>query len=233
MIITIDGPAASGKSTVARAVAQALHSYYLCSGLLFRAVAYILMRDMHYTIETITKPLSDHVDEIINSALLEYRYDMAKEYIFFKNVNITPELKNSIIDKAASLLSTNTYVRKLLVEYQRDISRNKSIVVDGRDTGSVVFPYADYKFFLTAELQERASRWQKDQEKRGSLFTLSQAVKAVNDRDLRDSQRIDAPLIMPQDGIIIDSTHLSAAQVVDQIVNIVKERHVVKQSGGC
>jgi CMP/dCMP kinase len=221
MIITIDGPAASGKSTVARAVAQELQSYYLSSGLLFRAVAYLLIRDMHYTVETISAPSSEHVDRIINSALLEYQYKAGKEHVLFKNVDITPELKNSIIDQAASLLSTHTYVRTLLVAYQRDLARDKSIVVDGRDTGSVVFPYADYKFFLTADLQERASRWQKDQEKRGSSFTLSQAVKAVNDRDLRDSQRTDAPLVMPQGAIVIDSTNLSVAQVVDQIVNVV------------
>lgn len=218
MIITIDGPTASGKSTVARAVAHRLSIYYLCSGLLFRGLAYILLRDKKYTLETIALCKRSDAVLMLNPLLFEYDYQDGKERIIFNSNDITPQLKNSVIDQASSLLSTNAYVRPLLIEYQRNIAERRSLVADGRDTGSVVFPQADYKFFLTASLQKRASRWQKDQEKRGTVFTLQQAIDKVNERDMRDSQRAIAPLVVPQDAIVIDSTNLSVEDVVNKIM---------------
>lgn len=218
MIITIDGPTASGKSTVARAVAHKLSIYYLCSGLLFRGLAYILLHQKKYTLDTIQLVSKNDIMAIMDPTLFEYRYKNGKEQILFDGHDITRELKNSIIDKASSLLSINHEVRTILVEYQRFLAQKKSVVVDGRDTGSIVFPDAEYKFFLTASLEERGARWQKDQKKRNAMFTLEQAIDKVNERDIRDAQRAIAPLIVPHNAIIIDSTELSIDDVVNSIM---------------
>lgn len=224
MIITIDGPAASGKSTVAREIASKLNVYYLCSGLMFRGLAYVLLNYKNYTLAAISKPDQKDIDCVLNSSLFEYQYVNEKEIIIFNGVNVTSELKKSDIDKAASIISTDFYVRQKLLEYQRALAQTRSIVADGRDTGSVVFPFAEHKFFITATLEERARRWRFDQEKRGILFTDEQARAAIKERDTRDSSRAVDPLIVPEGAIVIDSTDLSKDDVIALILKCVTQK---------
>lgn len=223
MIITIDGPTASGKSTVARAVALKLQSYYIYSGLLFRALAYLLIKNKGYSIQALACPLSVDVQEIFDPMHFEYQYHDGKEQIIFDGVNITDHLKHSDIDRGASIVSTNSFVRDALLALQRHIARTQSVVVDGRDTGSVVFPHAEYKFFITASLKERARRWRLDQAKRGMVFTDEQACAAVAERDERDSSRALAPLTVPDGAVVIDSTDLSKDAVIELIMSIVSK----------
>ena len=218
MIITIDGPTASGKSTLARAVALKLDSYYIYSGLLFRALAYLLIKNKGYTVETLGAPAVTDVQEIFDPLHFKYQYNGGKEQVIFDGVDITDHLKHSDIDRGASIVSTDSFVRDELLILQRHIARTQSVVVDGRDTGSVVFPDAEYKFFITASLQERARRWRLDQAKRGMVFTDEQACAAVTERDARDSNRTLAPLTVADGAIIIDSTYLSKDQVLELIL---------------
>jgi len=170
-------------------------------------------------------PKEQDIDEIMDVHFFAYHYSNEKEKIMFNGEDITPLLKSSTIDKAASIVSMHMYVRQKLLDYQRHIATQKSLVADGRDTGSIVFPHADFKFFLTASLQERAARWQKDQEKRGAVFSKEQAMQTVNERDMRDSQREAAPLVVPGGAIVIDSTDLTIDEVVEKMIGIVKSLH--------
>jgi cytidylate kinase len=222
MIITIDGPVASGKSTIGRLLAHKLGAYYLYSGLLYRALAYLLMRDYGYTIATIGNPITDHVAALLKPERLTYTYDEPiGERISADGIDITFFLKDALIDQAASIMSTNNEVRTQLNVLQRQIAHDKTIIIDGRDAGSVVFPHAPYKFFLTAEAHERAQRWQKQQEQRGNSVTVTEALLFLHRRDHRDSTRSHAPLIIPHGAHVIDTTGMPIEAVVDTMRRMV------------
>lgn len=222
MIITIDGPSASGKSTVAHVLAKELGYYCLYSGLLFRAVAYLLVNHELYTEDMLKNPQPEHIQKYLDPARFTYQYDTSgKAIIVFDGQDITPYLKDSNIDQSASILSTNKQVRDILLRVQQRIGKKYHLVVEGRDSGSVVFPYAEYKFFLTASPEERACRWQKMQEERGIKYTLEEAMQELEKRDTRDANREIAPLRVPEEAIIIDSTDLDIRQVVRKMVSYI------------
>lgn len=222
MIITIDGPTASGKSTVGRLVAKKLGYYYLYTGLLYRALAYLLLKDHGYTLDTIADPDLALVDTLLDPKRLVYRYDADdRERIFFDGSDITSHLKGDRIGQGASIVSTNSEIREKLNALQRAIANDHNVVIDGRDSGSVVFPHAEHKFFLTASEDERAWRWKKQQEQRGEVVTLAQAKQFVNSRDARDSSRAIAPLKKPEGSAVIDGTQMSIDEVVERIIQAI------------
>lgn len=220
MIITIDGPTASGKSTVGRQLAKELGYYYLYTGLLYRALAHILMKHHGYTLDTIAQPDMKLCNHILDSNRFVYRYDAQdRERIFFDGVDITPFLKGDTIGQTASIISTNPAVRRALNALQRSIADDHDIVIDGRDSGSVVFAHADFKFFLTAAQDERTRRWQEQQKKRGKSVSFAEAAQFISTRDTRDSTRKEAPLTIAKGAIEIDSTDLP----IDQVVQFIKQ----------
>ncbi len=222
MIITIDGPVASGKSTVSRILAQQLGYYYLCSGLLYRALAYLLVNKYGYTIETVVNLSIEDINACFDARFFVYHYDKTgEEHIFFDAQDITPYLKDTFIDKISSIISVNKEVRSAVTAIQRTIAAHHDIVTDGRDVGSVVFPHAEFKFFVTASVAVRANRWRKDQEKYGNFLSSEQAVVSITDRDNRDKYRDIAPLIVPQDAIVIDTTELTIQQTVELIMRYI------------
>ena len=224
MIVTIDGPAASGKSTAARLLAERLGYYYLCSGLLYRAVGYILTNVYGYTLDTINTIAVADIEQCIDSRRLSYRYSVeTRERIFFDEKDITFNLKSSIIDKVSSIISTNIHVREAIASIQYAIVMNHSVVADGRDVGSSVFPNAQVKFFFTAALEVRALRWRSDQLKRGEVFSMKDAIKYIEDRDNRDIGRSIAPLIVTRGTEIIDTSTLTIDQVVDIMIKRVTD----------
>ena len=160
MIITIDGPCASGKSTVAQALARELSCTYLCSGLLYRAFAYILCGTMQYTEQMLASPHKSDIDAIVSNDLFTYQYAQTTGVaIIFNRRDITAQLHAPEVERGASIISTNLYVRTVLYAMQHAIANCHNVVVEGRDAGSVVFPEAEYKFFLTAPIEVRAARW--------------------------------------------------------------------------
>lgn len=219
VIITIDGPTASGKSTVARYLAQELHFFYLSSGLLYRALAYVLITKKQYTYTEIAVPNEQDVDAVFNA--LQYTHINDTDAVLYDGHDITYYLKDAAIDKGSSIVSTYPYVRQQANKFQRYIAEKTSIVVDGRDTGSVVFPNADYKFFLTASLDVRAKRWQLYQEAKGKKYTLEQAYAYLQERDERDATRVVDPLCIPQNAIIIDNSALFEQQTLEAMKMIV------------
>jgi CMP/dCMP kinase len=223
MIVTIDGPVASGKSTVSRMLAQQLGYYYLCSGLLYRALGYLLINLYEYTLETIAHPTQEDIERCLDSAYFSYRYDDThQERVFFKDQDITPYLKDKFIDKVASIMSVDAHVRHAVAQLQRSIASAHNIVTDGRDVGSAVFPHAEVKFFVTASVQVRAQRWRKDQEKYSNYLSEEQAIASITDRDDRDKNRTIAPLIIPDGAIIIDTSELTIQETIDEMLKYIK-----------
>ncbi len=225
MIITIDGPTASGKSTAARELSNKLGYNHLSTGLLYRGLAYLLTTMSDYNEANIDHPSQEEVVDFLDSDKFSYFEDEdGKGHISWDGKDITQFLKTPEMDKAASLVSTNPMVREQLLEYQRWFADKNDVVVDGRDLGSVVYPHADVKFFLTATPEARAIRWQQDQEKKGNSFTLEQAMEKVNDRDNRDRERAVCPLIQPIDAIIVDNTELSPEQTLEAMMVIIQQK---------
>lgn len=224
MIITIDGPASSGKSSVARLLAEKLGYYYYCSGLLYRACGYVLKYYAgcsKHRLETVSPEI---VSLYCNVHRLVYKYTIIEgARIFFDQEDITIHLKTPEIDQCASMVSANNAVRIEIMTIQRYIADNNPMMVaDGRDMGSVAFPQAEYKFFLTASVYERARRWHADQEKRGIVVTYDDALKALSERDQRDTVRAHAPLVVPADAITIDSTDMTLQQTVHAMLNYIQ-----------
>jgi cytidylate kinase len=224
MIITIDGPTASGKSTVSRILADKLDFYYVCSGLIYRAIAYLLVNRHGYTPETLAHVRLEDLKECADLAKLHYEYDeLSQERIFFENSDITLYLKDKFVDQVTSIVSVNKDVRKVVTTIQRDIAKHYNIVIDGRDVGSVVFPDAHIKFFLTASVDVRAERWRKDQEKYNYDLSFDEAIKLITERDERDKNRTIAPLVVPQNAIVIDTSLMNVEQIVAKMMEYIND----------
>jgi len=231
MIITIDGPVASGKSSLAREIANKLGIYYLNSGLLYRGLAFILINKFGYDDEELKNVNADDIDLILQE--LKYSFNGQNESIMYQDVNITPFLKTPHIDQIASILSEDKQARLLLLDYQRNFAqaslkatpgaaKQNGLVTDGRDCGSVVFPNADVKIFLTASIQVRALRWQHDMELKGLQYSLQECEQIISERDKRDQRREIAPLIIPNDAIILDNSNLTQEETFDKAFEIIK-----------
>jgi cytidylate kinase len=222
MIITIDGPVASGKSTISRILADKLEYYYVCSGLIYRAIAYVLVNHYGYTPETLASVSVEDVMKCADSKRLQYSYDgLSQERIFFDHEDITSYLKDKFVDNITSLVSVNKDVRKAVTALQRDIADNHNVIVDGRDVGSVVFPQAEYKFFITASVEVRAERWRKDQERYNNYVAHDEAVKLITERDERDKNRVIAPLIVPENAIVVDTSDLTIDQTIEKMMEYI------------
>jgi CMP/dCMP kinase len=222
MIITIDGPTASGKTTAGRLLAKNRDIYYLYSGLLYRALAYLLITHEVYQDDDLRNPKQEDLVRYTDPQRFLYKYDdQSQEQVFFDGQDITHFLKTSFIDHAASVLSASKQVRILLTNIQRKIAQSFDLVVDGRDTGSYVFPQADYKFFITASVDVRAQRWQRQQATLGNEFSLYEAIEQIMLRDRRDSTRAVAPLIIPEDAFVINNDNLNPKQTVEKMLTYI------------
>jgi cytidylate kinase len=222
MIITIDGPVASGKSTISRILADKLEYYYVCSGLIYRAIAYVLVNHYGYTPETLVSVSVEDVVKCADPKRLQYSYDgLSQERIFFDHEDITSYLKDKFVDNITSLVSVNKDVRKAVTALQHTIAGNYNVVVDGRDVGSVVFPNAELKFFVTASVAVRAERWRKDQERYNNYVSHDEAIALITERDERDKNRVIAPLVVPEHAIVIDTSALTIDQTIEKMMEYI------------
>ena len=214
MIIAIDGPAGSGKSTTARLLAKKLNFIYLDSGAMYRAVTLFFLKN--------NIDLTNHLD--ILSALdeinLKIDYKSNNFDVYVQNKNVNDSIRDENININVSKISEISEIRKKMVELQRDFSTNKNIVIEGRDIGSHVFPNAEFKFYVDANIKVRASRRMADTSNTAKI-TLDEMCEQLLKRDKIDSSRDISPLIKPEDAIVVDTTFLSIEEQVIKLFNII------------
>ena len=214
MIIAIDGPSASGKSTTAKGVAEKLGITHLDTGAMYRTVTWGLKKAAIH--------LSD--DEKVWDFLknLEIYFD-ASNHIWLNGEDVSVEIRTGDISSRVSAVSAIPEVREKMVKIQRQIAGKKDYVLEGRDIGTVVFPDAEYKFFLVADTEIRAKRRLLDLERIGESSTLSELIDDIERRDAVDSSRDHSPLLQAEDAIPIDTSHLTINEQINKIVNLINQ----------
>ncbi len=221
IIVTIDGPASSGKSTTAKLLAKKLDCIYVDSGAMYRAVAlYLLDKNIDFKDNNaLMKVLPS-----INITIIPSQ-DNTDNTIILNGEDVSKKIREPLITNHSSTIATNGLIRKRMVELQRNMAHDQSIVMDGRDIGTVVFPNADFKFYLIASLKERARRrWEENKQKGLEQKSFEQIMQELSLRDKTDSTREISPLKKAEDAIEIDTTDLSIYQQVEKIYSIIKER---------
>ncbi len=224
-VIALDGPSGSGKSTVAKMVAEKLNLIYIDTGAMFRAVSYALQ---HTGIE-FTKPKLDAEDEkIIESFFHDHRFQFAPQpgvLIQLDNLNLTDVIREHHVSRLASQISKHKVIRDFLASWQRSIVKDRPAILDGRDIGTVIFPNAVLKVFLTASPEERANRRFEELKNRGQTdHDFESILKDIKERDYEDMNREIAPLKKATDGLVLDSTGKTIPEMVDFIITQWNER---------
>ncbi|MBQ1490285.1 MAG: (d)CMP kinase [Eubacterium sp.] len=205
--VAIDGPSGAGKSTIAKQVAKKLGMEYVDTGAMYRAVGYKMLQ------EKVDAEDMDAVSRVLASTDI----DLKEGAIYLDGKDISGEIRTPEISKAASVFSALPPVRAKLVELQRAIGHTKSVIMDGRDIGTNVFPDAQFKFFLTASAEERARRRCKELLEKGEDVTFEEVLKDIEARDYSDMHRELNPLMQAEDAILVDSTHMTIEEVVETI----------------
>lgn len=215
--IAIDGPAAAGKSTVAKNIAKKLNIVYIDTGAMYRAIT--------------LKALQERVDISDERALMEIlrktKIDLVQEgneqIVLLDGQDVSKEIRSQDVTNAVPYVAEHPEVRKELVERQRELAESKSVVMDGRDIGTHVLPNAELKIFLIASVEERAKRRHKENLEKGFPSNLEELKREIKERDERDSNRATSPLIQAEDAIAIDTTSLSIEEVVEKILHEVEK----------
>lgn len=216
--VTIDGPAASGKSTTARLVAKKLGWLYLDTGAMYRAVAVKVLQ------EKIPVNNTKKIGLLAEKVKIELVPYDAGTKVFLDGKEVTADIRHPEVDQAVGPVCEVQRVREVMVSLQREIGKKRCIVVEGRDMGTVVFPNAAVKFFMVASVEERAQRRQKDLKKQGINISLAQLKREIEKRDQRDSTRKNSPLLRAEDAILIDTTKMDVEDQVDFIMDRIRQK---------
>lgn len=220
MIIAIDGPSGAGKSTLGKMLAKKLNLLYLDTGAMYRAVGLAVLK------KNVRFDDKDRITEIARNAKIELVGEPENLQVLLNGQDISAEIRTNQVGQAASIVSGISEVRKILVEHQRTLGKNaeNGAVLDGRDIGTVVFPNADVKFFLTAKPEARAERRFSEEIEKGFDSTYEQTLTEINLRDERDVSREDSPLMIAENAIVIDTSELDLAEVFEQILSVIREK---------
>lgn len=215
-VLTIDGPSGAGKGTVSRAVAKLLEWHYLDSGSIYRSLAIAVLQA--------GVPLDDLTAIVRIAQEMQLEFECGDALIVrLDGIDITAQLATETTGNAASIVAAIPEVRAVLLQKQKDFQRSPGLVADGRDMGSVVFPNAQFKVYLTASAEERANRRYKQLIEKGIDANLSQITREIEARDRRDSERTTAPLTVPEGATYIDSSRLSIQQVISTVIDLVRK----------
>lgn len=213
-VVTLDGPAGAGKSSVGKRLAKRLDFYYLDTGAIYRAIAYCMDRD------GIAPKESERLTEYLN--LMRVRIDGIG--VFVNEDDVTASIRSAHVDDVVSAYSALKSIREALLGLQRDQVNYGNLVTDGRDMGTVVFPRADVKFFLTATPEARAERRYKELLKKGEHAIYDEVLTQIRDRDRIDIEREFAPLKEPVDSFRVDTSCMAEDEVVDHLVAVVRSK---------
>lgn len=219
--IAIDGPAGAGKSTIAKAISRILGIIYLDTGAMYRAVA---LKAINSGIDTKD---SDALTELVKSINIRIDYKDNQQQVYLDDENVTDKIRTQEVSVGASNVAAVPLVRIKMVELQREIANNNSVVMDGRDIGTYVLPNARYKFFLTASIEERVKRRYLEQlDKVEKDISFEEVKRDIVYRDKNDSSRDFAPLCKADDAVEIDTTGMSIEDVINRIVSIINKGHL-------
>lgn len=207
-LITIDGPAGSGKGTIAKQLSQELKLNYLDSGAIYRILGFHL-KENNIPIEN---------DALVKERIQKAKIQFIENTIYLNDRDVTNAIRTESIAKMASLIAAKKTVRESILDLQRSFLQKPGLVAEGRDMGTVVFPEAKHKFFLTATVEERASRRYKQLISKGFDVSIADLVVEIQERDFRDTNRTISPLVPADNAVIIDSTELSPSQVIEFIL---------------
>jgi cytidylate kinase len=213
-IIAIDGPAGSGKSTLAKALAGSLGLLYIDTGAMYRAVTLAALRA--------GTPMEDHpLGSLAESSDIRMEPAFDGQRVYLNGEDVTTAIRRADVTGSVSAVSSFPSVRRALVQRQRSMGLNGGVVMDGRDIGSVVFPYAEVKVFLVADTDERVRRRLLEAQERGDDVDADAVRRQIVDRDKLDSERSESPLIQPEGATMIDTTSLTIDEQVRQILDLV------------
>lgn len=212
LVIAVDGPAGAGKSTIAKIIADKLGINYIDTGAMYRAITFKCLKN-NVDVEN-----TDEVVKLAKSTDIDFR----DNNIYLDDKIVNDEIRTVDVSNNVSKVSKIKEVRNLLVDVQRNIGSKSSVILDGRDIGSVVFPNADYKFYIVATPEERGSRRFKEMKEKGYDVNIDEIIKDIVDRDKMDMSRKFAPLVKADDALEIDTTGKTIDNVVAEVVSKIK-----------
>ena len=218
MQVAIDGPASSGKSTISKLIAQETNFLYLDTGAMYRATTLAFLRNNIAVVD------NEAIKDLLENLVISFKNSDDGQLVFLNGDDVTREIRNLEVTRNVSAVSAIKAVRKKLVEMQRKIANNHSIIMDGRDIGTVVLPNAELKIYLIASVQARALRRFKENQEKGIDLSLEKLEEEIAHRDFLDSTRKESPLKKADDAIEIDTTSLSIQEVVSEITNLIQEK---------
>lgn len=218
LIIAIDGPSGSGKSTLSKALARELGYLNIDTGAMFRCVALLAKRMQ------VDQDNAEQIAALCNGINIGFKRSPEGDRVLLNDEDVSEAIRTPEVSLLTSRVAANPQVRRTLLELQREMGHKGGVVLEGRDIGTVVFPDAEVKFFLSASAQERGRRRYEELRSQGVDVDLEQTIAEVEARDAADSSRTHAPLIRADDAIDIDSTRLTIEQVLRQMLRIIKER---------
>ncbi|MGB3884949.1 (d)CMP kinase [Gordonia sp. (in: high G+C Gram-positive bacteria)] len=216
-VVAIDGPAGTGKSTVSASLAERIGAHMLDTGAMYRAATLAVLRAG-------VDPASDDVRDVVDAADIRLAVGDGDTQVFLNGEDVSDEIRTNDVTAAVSAVSAHAYVRTKLVELQRRHADDQFLVVEGRDIGTVVFPNAALKVFLTATPEARAERRHRQNVAAGRESILAEVLEAVNLRDHLDSTRAVSPLRAADDAVVVDTSEMTLEQVIDRLTELVTER---------
>jgi cytidylate kinase len=222
IIIAIDGFSSTGKSTLAKQLAKHLGYVFVDTGAMYRAITWYAIQKKHITYEGVNKEL---LIENVPSILLHFEFNEQLGFaeMYLNNQNVEKEIRTIEVSNFVSKIAEISEVRAKLVEQQQEMGKNKGIVMDGRDIGTVVFPDAELKIFMTASAETRAQRRFDELSEKGDAVTYEEVLKNVQERDYIDTHREDSPLVIAEDAIEIDNSYLSREEQFQLVLELVEE----------